>query len=52
MGRAGRCKPGICYKLYTQVTEAAGMLEHFLPEILRIPLESVVMVWITSIAFY
>jgi len=43
-GRAGRVKPGVCYKLYTSDTEQNQMMEYFLPEILRIPLESSVMI--------
>lgn len=43
MGRAGRVKPGICYKLYTRETEMNQMLKYHLPEILRIPLETAVM---------
>lgn len=42
-GRAGRVKPGVCYKLYTKETEQTQMLKYFLPEILRIPLETAVM---------
>lgn len=39
-GRAGRTKPGICYKLYTRRQE--GKMAPFpVPEILRIPLESI-----------
>lgn len=38
-GRAGRTKPGMCFKLYTRRTEAS--MRHFVqPEILRVPLES------------
>lgn len=43
-GRAGRVKPGVCYKLYTQDIEFNQMLKYFMPEILRIPLESAVMI--------
>ncbi|KAG9314147.1 P-loop containing nucleoside triphosphate hydrolase protein [Chiua virens] len=39
-GRAGRTKPGICYKLYTRKQEES-MNPFPTPEILRIPLESV-----------
>ncbi|KAF8560131.1 P-loop containing nucleoside triphosphate hydrolase protein [Imleria badia] len=39
-GRAGRTKPGICYKLYTRKQEE-NMSPFPVPEILRIPLESV-----------
>lgn len=41
--RAGRVKSGVCYKLYTEVTERNQMLKYYLPEILRIPLETAVM---------
>ena len=43
-GRAGRVKPGVCYKLFTLETELNQMSKYFLPEILRIPLESTVMI--------
>lgn len=39
-GRAGRTKPGMCYKLYTRKQEE-NMHPFPVPEILRIPLESV-----------
>ena len=39
-GRAGRTKPGICYKLYTR-TQEEKMSPFPVPEILRIPLESI-----------
>lgn len=39
-GRAGRTKPGICYKLYTRKQEE-NMAPFPVPEILRIPLESI-----------
>jgi ATP-dependent RNA helicase DHX57 len=39
-GRAGRTKPGICYKLYTRKQEE-NMRPFPVPEILRIPLESI-----------
>ncbi|KAF8312159.1 P-loop containing nucleoside triphosphate hydrolase protein [Cantharellus anzutake] len=38
-GRAGRTRPGKCYKLYTRQREAA-MKNFPVPEILRVPLES------------
>ncbi|KAF8481792.1 P-loop containing nucleoside triphosphate hydrolase protein [Russula ochroleuca] len=39
-GRAGRTRPGVCYKLYTRHRE--GKMERFpRPEILRVPLESI-----------
>lgn len=44
MGRAGRCKPGVCYKLYSRDTETNEMLKYSPPEMLRMPLEEVVMV--------
>ncbi|KAH0838102.1 P-loop containing nucleoside triphosphate hydrolase protein [Lanmaoa asiatica] len=39
-GRAGRTKPGICYKLYTR-KQGENMSPFPVPEILRIPLESI-----------
>jgi len=39
-GRAGRTQPGFCYKLYTRRQEK-GLAEFPIPEILRVPLESV-----------
>ncbi|KAJ3829380.1 P-loop containing nucleoside triphosphate hydrolase protein [Lentinula raphanica] len=39
-GRAGRTQPGTCYKLYTRKQEDS-MEEHAVPEILRVPLESI-----------
>ncbi|KAJ7597434.1 P-loop containing nucleoside triphosphate hydrolase protein [Mycena floridula] len=39
-GRAGRTQPGFCYKLYTRMQEN-NMAKFPIPEILRIPLESV-----------
>ncbi|KAJ7446393.1 P-loop containing nucleoside triphosphate hydrolase protein [Mycena galericulata] len=39
-GRAGRTQPGICYKLYTRKQEA-NMGKYPVPEILRVPLESI-----------
>lgn len=42
-GRAGRTKPGICYKLYTRKQEE-NMRPFPVPEILRIPLESISLV--------
>lgn len=42
-GRAGRTRPGVCYKLYTRQRESR--MERFpLPEILRVPLESICLV--------
>jgi len=38
-GRAGRTRPGKCYKLFTRKQEAA-MKTFAVPEILRVPLES------------
>ncbi|KAI9508352.1 P-loop containing nucleoside triphosphate hydrolase protein [Russula earlei] len=39
-GRAGRTRPGVCYKLYTRWRE--NKMEQFpRPEILRVPLESI-----------
>ncbi|KIM88927.1 hypothetical protein PILCRDRAFT_813926 [Piloderma croceum F 1598] len=39
-GRAGRTQPGVCYKLYTRKQED-HMAEFPVPEILRVPLESI-----------
>lgn len=39
-GRAGRTKPGVCYKLYTRRIEEQQMARFAIPEILRTPLES------------
>ncbi|KAI8802682.1 P-loop containing nucleoside triphosphate hydrolase protein [Cladochytrium replicatum] len=38
-GRAGRVKPGVCYRLYTKRIEASKMPAHEKPEMLRMPLE-------------
>lgn len=38
-GRAGRVRPGKCYKLYTRNAEMTKMAERPDPEILRVPLE-------------
>ena len=42
-GRAGRVRPGHCWKLYTQAFEDAAMDEYPPPEIRRVPLEEVVL---------
>lgn len=39
-GRAGRTQPGTCFKLYTRRQEAQ-MARFAIPEILRVPLESI-----------
>jgi len=39
-GRAGRTRPGVCYKLYTRQRESR-MEQFSRPEILRVPLESI-----------
>ncbi|KAF5385346.1 hypothetical protein D9615_001206 [Tricholomella constricta] len=39
-GRAGRTRPGVCYKLYTRKQEL-NMAKFPVPEILRVPLESI-----------
>jgi len=39
-GRAGRTQPGVCYKLYTR-KQKEHMAEFPVPEILRVPLESI-----------
>lgn len=41
-GRAGRTCPGECFKLYTR-GEESGFQDYPFPELLRIPLESVIM---------
>lgn len=41
-GRAGRTSSGECFKLYTQAEES-GFQEYPFPELLRIPLESVIL---------
>ncbi|KAJ3213517.1 hypothetical protein HDU67_002803 [Dinochytrium kinnereticum] len=38
-GRAGRVRPGICYKLYSRYLEKTEMPPQTVPEILRVPLE-------------
>lgn len=38
-GRAGRVKPGICWKLYTRDQERVKMEERPQPELVRVPLE-------------
>ena len=42
-GRAGRVQPGECYKLYDESVEKNIMFPYPIPEILGIPLETVVM---------
>ncbi|XP_054169232.1 ATP-dependent RNA helicase DHX30-like [Oppia nitens] len=42
-GRAGRVTEGECYRLYTKELENSLMDEYMTPEMLRIPLENVVM---------
>lgn len=41
-GRAGRTQPGVCYKIYSRKQEAK-MGKYPVPEILRVPLESVLL---------
>lgn len=41
-GRAGRTQPGTCYKLYTKRQEM-NMTKFPVPEILRVPLESILL---------
>jgi ATP-dependent RNA helicase DHX57 len=41
-GRAGRTKPGTCYKLYTRQQEEK-LAKFPIPEISRVPLESVLL---------
>ena len=41
-GRAGRVRPGVCFKLYSSAT-AAAFAAHDEPEISRVPLESTVL---------
>jgi ATP-dependent RNA helicase DHX37/DHR1 len=42
-GRAGRTAPGHCYKLYSTAVFSNLMPKHSIPEILRTPIESVVL---------
>ncbi|KAI3991878.1 hypothetical protein MKX01_012823 [Papaver californicum] len=37
-GRAGRCRPGICYHLYSR-TRASSLIDFQVPEIKRMPIE-------------
>ncbi|KAM0059589.1 putative hydrolase [Helianthus debilis subsp. tardiflorus] len=37
-GRAGRCQPGICYRLYSKL-RAASLMEFQVPEIKRTAIE-------------
>lgn len=41
-GRAGRTRPGVCYKVYSRKQETK-MGKYPIPEILRVPLESVLL---------
>ena len=43
LGRAGRTGPGHCYRLYSTAVFANRMPKHSAPEILRTPLESIVL---------
>ncbi|KAJ1861682.1 helicase [Coemansia sp. RSA 989] len=40
-GRAGRSQRGVCYRIYTRLTEEQEMPHQAMPEILRLPLEQV-----------
>ena len=42
-GRAGRTGPGHCYRLYSSAVYERDFLEHAEPEILRMPIEGVVL---------
>ncbi|KAL1960049.1 hypothetical protein VTO42DRAFT_221 [Malbranchea cinnamomea] len=42
-GRAGRTGPGHCYRLYSSAVYEDAFLEHTVPEILRTPIEGVVL---------
>jgi HrpA-like RNA helicase len=42
-GRAGRTREGVCYKLYSRALHAETMQLHQLPEIMRVPLEDLVL---------
>jgi ATP-dependent RNA helicase DHX57 len=42
-GRAGRVRPGICYRLYEQAFLEHEMLPHTLPEIRRVTLEDLIL---------
>jgi len=42
-GRAGRCRTGICYRLFSKKIFNNVMLDQVIPEILRMPLEQLVL---------
>ncbi|EPY52977.1 ATP-dependent RNA helicase Dhr1 [Schizosaccharomyces cryophilus OY26] len=42
-GRAGRTGPGHCYRLYSSAVYDREFSQHSLPEILRVPVESIVL---------
>lgn len=42
-GRAGRTSPGHCYRLYSSAVYEDAFLEHTVPEMLRTPIEGVVL---------
>lgn len=42
-GRAGRVRPGVCFRLFSRATWASGLADHQTAEMLRSPLESTVL---------
>ena len=42
-GRAGRTGPGHCYRLYSSNFYDKWMIDHFEPEILRVPIENIIL---------
>eukprot|EP01083_Nonionella_stella_P074903 203332_1 len=42
-GRSGRTGPGHCYRLYSSNFYDEWMVDHFEPEILRVPIESIIL---------
>lgn len=42
-GRAGRTRPGECWKLFSRTLESRKMLQDGQPEMVRVPLESVIL---------
>ena len=42
-GRAGRVRAGKCYSLFTRATHDARMPQYQVPEIMRVPLEELVL---------
>ena len=42
-GRSGRTGPGHCYRLYSSTFYDKWMIDHFEPEILRVPIENIIL---------